>query len=777
MKNLVFCFLAVLALSVLLADEFPIATGAYSQTYPEISFANGNYYTVYLDKQGGSYSYAFSGKFIAPDGTVAGETHQVVASYNAMSFMHDVAFGANSYLFGWSRQRSPYNYTRDAYGTIVDASGNGGAIFPISIGNSVSASFIKVAFDGTNYLVVWQEGMPTQGSSIRGQFVDASGNLVGSNFSIRPAGLATDVAQIYPDVTFDGTNYVVVWDDGRNGNRDIYGWFIAPDGSFIGDDFAICTNGADQLLVRCAFDGTHFLAVWADERDSSNDDGIYGQMFSTDGTMVGDNLAISITQNSEGRSWPDLGVNNGEYLVSWKQDFLEYDGLREIDETEVARCEAAGIPPTDPTVWYDVYGRTVAFDGSMNGDEFVICDTQYHQEEPAVASDGTDFLVAWQDSRNNNQYSVLYGMIVAGAVGPAPGFVEGTITLSGGSGDVTLVDVSAGTAVTNPDATGHYQLQVQPGTYTVTASLDAYETASVPDVVVAEGATVSNVDMTLSWIPPVLLPPENVVASIQAFNSVMLTWDAPVVPGATLSEFVVYRDYQAVATIPASQTSYSDDALDAGTYDYAVQAVYAEGSSDLSAPLTITVLLPEATDFVALDHVPYWETIMCQWQAPSTTRDILQYHVYRDGIEVGTSTVTAYIDSMTTFGEFEYWVVVEYDGGWMSEESNHYSVFFVEAGASPAPSVTRLMGNYPNPFNPVTTISFSLDAETPVTLQVYNLRGELVTTLVNSTLNAMTHRIQWDGTDSRGKAVSSGIYYYHLKAGSYTASRKMILLK
>jgi flagellar hook assembly protein FlgD len=87
------------------------------------------------------------------------------------------------------------------------------------------------------------------------------------------------------------------------------------------------------------------------------------------------------------------------------------------------------------------------------------------------------------------------------------------------------------------------------------------------------------------------------------------------------------------------------------------------------------------------------------------------------------------------------------------------------------------MGNYPNPFNPVTTISFSLDAETPVTLQVYNLRGELVTTLVNFTLNAMTHRIQWDGTDSRGKAVSSGIYYYHLKAGSYTASRKMILLK
>jgi Carboxypeptidase regulatory-like domain/Secretion system C-terminal sorting domain len=90
---------------------------------------------------------------------------------------------------------------------------------------------------------------------------------------------------------------------------------------------------------------------------------------------------------------------------------------------------------------------------------------------------------------------------------------------------------------------------------------------------------------------------------------------------------------------------------------------------------------------------------------------------------------------------------------------------------------TELTGNYPNPFNPVTNIAFSLDEATHVTLEVYNIKGEKVKTLVDNNLPANTYNKVWNGTDSNSKSVSSGVYFYKMKTGSYTATKKMILLK
>ncbi len=91
---------------------------------------------------------------------------------------------------------------------------------------------------------------------------------------------------------------------------------------------------------------------------------------------------------------------------------------------------------------------------------------------------------------------------------------------------------------------------------------------------------------------------------------------------------------------------------------------------------------------------------------------------------------------------------------------------------------TNLQSNYPNPFNPTTTISFSV-AQTSsfVNLDVYNLKGQKVKQLVNNLLPAGNHSVLWNGTDENNKPVSSGIYLYKLQHGSYTSTRKMILMK
>ena len=99
------------------------------------------------------------------------------------------------------------------------------------------------------------------------------------------------------------------------------------------------------------------------------------------------------------------------------------------------------------------------------------------------------------------------------------------------------------------------------------------------------------------------------------------------------------------------------------------------------------------------------------------------------------------------------------------------------------PTKFALLPNYPNPFNPETTISYQLPptgqaANSQVNLTVYNLNGQIVRRLVKGNQPAGTYSVKWDGTDDRGVPVASGVYFYRLTTGSgFVATRKMILLR
>ncbi|HOD55618.1 MAG TPA: FlgD immunoglobulin-like domain containing protein, partial [Candidatus Cloacimonadota bacterium] len=96
---------------------------------------------------------------------------------------------------------------------------------------------------------------------------------------------------------------------------------------------------------------------------------------------------------------------------------------------------------------------------------------------------------------------------------------------------------------------------------------------------------------------------------------------------------------------------------------------------------------------------------------------------------------------------------------------------------TPVAKKTALKGNYPNPFNPVTTIAYDIEKDAHVSIDVFNVKGQKVRTLVNDRLTAGSHTIQWNGTDDNGKNVGSGIYFFNMKSGKYTSTRKMILMK
>ncbi len=115
--------------------------------------------------------------------------------------------------------------------------------------------------------------------------------------------------------------------------------------------------------------------------------------------------------------------------------------------------------------------------------------------------------------------------------------------------------------------------------------------------------------------------------------------------------------------------------------------------------------------------------------------------------------------------------------GWYIDDVHITGI--VDATDYVLPTVTQVMlhENYPNPFNPSTSLSFSLPTQMPVRLDIYNVKGQLVNTLINSPLPAGDHTVVWNGLDSGNRSVSSGVYYYRIKTTQGEQTRKMLLLK
>ncbi|MBN2011336.1 choice-of-anchor D domain-containing protein [candidate division KSB1 bacterium] len=89
----------------------------------------------------------------------------------------------------------------------------------------------------------------------------------------------------------------------------------------------------------------------------------------------------------------------------------------------------------------------------------------------------------------------------------------------------------------------------------------------------------------------------------------------------------------------------------------------------------------------------------------------------------------------------------------------------------------ELFNNYPNPFNPSTTISFNISQRTHVEIQLYNILGQRIRTLIDQTMRGGHHQLVWDGTNERGISVASGLYFVHLKAEGKHSVKKMMIIK
>jgi hypothetical protein len=106
-----------------------------------------------------------------------------------------------------------------------------------------------------------------------------------------------------------------------------------------------------------------------------------------------------------------------------------------------------------------------------------------------------------------------------------------------------------------------------------------------------------------------------------------------------------------------------------------------------------------------------------------------------------------------------------------------YDALEAQAALKDLPTETRIIGNYPNPFNPSTTISYSIGEASVVSLKIFNTLGQEVATLVNGLEQAGTRTAVWNGTNNTGSAAASGVYIVRLVTGQHVSTQRILFMK
>lgn len=370
------------------------------------------------------------------------------------------------------------------------------------------------------------------------------------------------------------------------------------------------------------------------------------------------------------------------------------------------------------------------------------------------ANDGTVFGATWVDGAPINMEA---------------GTVEGVVNMIGGEAMPNDVLVSAGGVSTYPNVSGYFSMQVPPGEYELSCTM-GYFYPYFEDIVVILDETI-NVTAEVHWLES----PTNLAYDSETN---MLIWEVPNTQ-LTVTGYVLYNNSEVVAEIEATELSYSPEV--AGTYD--LTAMYDEYESIPGNYVEVALYNPPQNLILTLEDD---NDARLNWDVPEEGGATLtSFKVYRDSVAIVevASDVFTYTDENLQIAEYEYYVTAFY----YYEESGPSNIVELEVlvdieNEEVMPIVS--LGNYPNPFNPITEIRFTAKSAEEAKVEIYNIKGQKIVTLSNPTpadriegRQGTTQCFNWNGKNDSGSTVSSGIYFYKLKSGKRTLVRKMVLMK
>ena len=208
--------------------------------------------------------------------------------------------------------------------------------------------------------------------------------------------------------------------------------------------------------------------------------------------------------------------------------------------------------------------------------------------------------------------------------------------------------------------------------------------------------------------------------------------------------------------------------------------------------ITAETLPVELSSFTAIASGR--NNVQINWTTQSQT-NLLGFYIYRNSSNDEASAICvsplfpasnsstfesyAFTDQGVKEGLWYYWLEsAEFDGSSHFHGPVRVTLSFDELQGTPEiPQISGIKSIYPNPFNPNTTITIGLIKSSPVQMEIYNLKGELVRSLYSGSKEAGTYQIAWDGMSDQSQACGTGIYLLKLKAEGKSTQAKLTLLK
>ncbi len=432
----------------LIDTSITLMPGPYDRTLPAVAFDGTNFLVVWEDDRGFDWFYDIYGARVTPEGTVLDPAGIAISEAIDDQNCPAVAFDGANFLVVWEDCRSGdwfdiYGARVTPQGAVLDPSG-----FAVC-GAGDDQYSAAVGFDGANFLVAWEDYRGGGWDDIYGARVTPSGTVLDPSGFVISHG---DRDQCYPEVGFDSTNFLVVWEDYRNVNGgDIYGARVTPSGTVLDPSgIAISTASSGQYCPALGFVGGSYLVAWEDYRSSSHWD-IYGSRVTPQGTVL-DSAGLAISQAASDQYSVDVGVDSVNFFVVWEDDRAmsgDIYGARVtpsgtvLDPVGIAISQDADDQYTpvvafgggcflvaweDDRLGDDIFGgRVTPASALLDSAGFIISQAAQDQYSPAVAFDGANFLVVWEDGRSVSWYENydIYGARVtpAGVVLDPAGFV------------------------------------------------------------------------------------------------------------------------------------------------------------------------------------------------------------------------------------------------------------------------------------------------------------------------------------------------------------------
>lgn len=543
---------------------------------------------------------------------------------------------------------------------------------------------------------------------------------------------------------FANNQWIMTWEDDRAGQKDIYAQNIQLDGTLGPYDPNEGTIEGMVTLVGGTGNLTQVTVTAGDYYTHPDNTGFYSMVveegtYDVIGTLPGyypDTVMDVVVVTDETTSDVDLtlealptGYISGNVVLS--------DGLGDVTQVDVTAGFHTVNPDSDGNYTMEIEIGTYNVSASLSG---------------YVTETNTGVVVL--EGQTTPDVDFVLDPV------PTTGFITGLVILSGGDGDVTDVDVTAGNVTVHPDADGTYIMEIVAGTYEVTASLPGYLTGVVQNVAVEVEQTTPDIDFYLYPIADVgyiegwvtLDGPGDVTeAVVTAGNSTDIPSENGyyflALPAGTYTvtadhPYTLPEEQEGIVVVAGQNTENVNFTLEIMRCDLSVRAVDQYGTHlsdvevDIIGPEDIYTGIIE-NDSIVFENVPYG--------------------IYSGTAWLNSSPDTAYTDDEIMDTDHDMIFVFTLTG--MSD---------VKPGKGPELSVT------PNPSAGQVTLAFDLKNPVDLSIRIYSPGGQLVRSLADGRFDAGRHEVRWNGDDAGGKGLPAGIYTVVFQAAGERTAKVLI---